>query len=314
MTEALPSVSAAGSFFDQGVAAGHALHAEGHEDGGRRREAFGDDGNGEGNGGEELLMDGPAVEHARAEDEDTHRGPGEGESLPGGGELPLERGVRLFLFLDQSGDAPHLGPHARGDHEARAAAVDDRGGRVGHVGAVGQHSGVGQRVRVLFGRDGLARERGLLDAELRRVEQAEVRRNPVSVPEEYDITGDERLRRDHAFLALAEDACRRCGKAGQRGEGRLGLPLLHDADEGVQGDDGGDDRGLRPFAEKGGEKGGADEDQHHRVRTLLLQHGEEGFRRAGAERIGAVPFETGSGFRIRQAGGRGAEGGEAFIG
>lgn len=153
-----------------------------------------------------------------------------------------------------------------------------------------------------------------LDAELRRVEQAEVRRNPVSVPEEYDITGDERLRRDHAFLALAEDACRRCGKAGQRGEGRLGLPLLYDADEGVQGDDGGDDRGLRPFAEKGGEKGGADEDQHHRVRTLLLQHGEEGFRRAGAERIGAVPFETGSGFRIRQAGGRGAEGGEAFIG
>ena len=241
-----------GKAADEGVLLRHALHAERHEDGRRGGEPFGDDGNGQGDRHEELLVERAAVEHACREDEHGDERAGDGQGFACGGEFFLERRLFVFLLFDETGDAAHFGGHAGGGDDARAAAVDDGGSGVGHIDAVGEDSAFGKRRFVFFRRNGFAGEGGFFDAEAGGLDEPHVGRHSVAVPEEYDVAADDIRRGDHALFAFPEHPRRGSGELRERRQGGLRFFLLHDADDRVDDDDGADDGGFRPFAEEGG--------------------------------------------------------------
>ena len=120
----------------------------------------------------------------------------------------------------------------------------------------------------------------LVDLEVVRLDEAQVGDDAVAVFEEHQVAGDHLFRRHVERLAVAHHARGRRGHAAQRVQRPLGLALLHEAERGVDHDDGEDgDRVAEALherrrrqrgeqAEPGGDGGGADERQHREVGDL----------------------------------------------
>mmetsp|Transcript_86732 Transcript_86732/g.250308 ORF Transcript_86732/g.250308 Transcript_86732/m.250308 type:complete len:378 (-) Transcript_86732:474-1607(-) len=204
---------------DDGVALGHFSRAQGKARGNHRRQALRNGRDSQGHGDFEVV-DAPAKEgamhgiekmlvvdkpHDSADEEDDLR-----EQLT---ELLdfLLQGRLLFLLgriLHCRLDNADLSLHARGSHDADAAAVRNRGGRVEHVDL-----GLDDAVLLLHRFDllghalGLARELGLLNPDGRRIQldAAHVRRNLVADLDLDNVTGHDILRVDLLPLAISQN-------------------------------------------------------------------------------------------------------------
>ena len=110
-------------------------------------------------------------------------------------EPDLERRPRAVAGR-RAGDPAHLGLRARGrDHEAPQAAGHRRAGQHPGPPLGGRRVGGIGRVGALAARQGLPRERRLVDLQQRRLEQPAVRRDAVARSHRDDVPGDELGRR-----------------------------------------------------------------------------------------------------------------------
>ena len=198
-----------GQRLDQGVLLRHPLYAQRHDDGAGGGQALGDDGDGEGNGDEDIVdprfpavADEPDGEDGHADDEAD-----QAERFAHGIELALHGGVRLVLLVEHAGDLAHFRVHARADDDARRVAVHDDGRTVRHVDAIAerrvfrQHGGA-----VLFGRDGLARQGGFLHLHVGVFDDADIGGDDAAVFQIDDIARHQFGSGHHALFPLAQHA------------------------------------------------------------------------------------------------------------
>ena len=75
-------------------------------------------------------------------------------------------------------------------------------------------------------------------------------------------------------------------------EGLLGLALLSETDDGVDGDNAEDDGGVEPVPEHGGDEAGADQDVDQHVVEVLKEALEHAVARRGRETVGADGVEA----------------------
>ena len=277
-----------GHLADDGLALGHLGDAHGEHDRDHGHEALGNGGDGQGHGDHEGVEDhlGVGAELAAVADEvdgkDDHAdrehqlGEDAGELV----ELDLERRELLLGRGEGVGDLAHLGLHAGGGDDGAAAAVDHGGAHVAHVLAVAQGHVVGagverDRLDVLLHGHGLAGEGGLLDLHRGALQDAAVRRHGVAGLEKDDVAGHEVGGGQVGELAVADDLGLRRAHLLQGLERLLRLCLLHDAEHGVDDDDGHDDDDVGPLGlalDGAGDRrdgGGHDEHDDHRVGHLL---------------------------------------------
>ena len=297
-----------GQAADEGVLFGHALHAQGHNDGGRGGQALRDDGDGQGDGHQELGHQGPLVQGADGEDQHAHDQPRHGENLAYRVQLPLQGGVRVVLAVQHPGDLAHLGVHPGGHHHAHAPAIGHDGRAVGHVAPVAQGAVLGQKVlRLLLSGDGLAGDGGLLHLQVGGVYEAQVRRDHIPVAQEHHVAHHQLGGGDHALLPLAQHPGGGGAHPPQGLQGGLGLFLLNNADDGIDNDNGEDHRRLCPLPQEGGEGRRPHQDQHHGVQDLGLEHLKNGLGRLGAQFIAPVLFQPSGSLGVAQSLRRGVQ-------
>jgi hypothetical protein len=143
-----------------------------------------------------------------------------------------------------------------------------RGGRF----CVGAHAGSrhdrlhlpepGDRARIdgvapfLLDRQGLARQGGLIDAQVIAFDQARVGGHDIAEADQQDIARDELARRDVPPAAIAQHARAKRQALLQGGDRRVGLELLPEADRRVEQQQGKNDREIRPVRHERRQHGG----------------------------------------------------------
>ncbi len=120
-------------------------------------------------------------------------------------ELTLERALGVLHVLREAGDLAKLGRHTDlGDDDA-SVALGDRGAGEDEVGGLGvSEVGLEDGVRGLPHGVRLARERRLVDLEVRRAHDAAVRGDLVALGKDHDVTGHEVFCEDLRLLAVAD--------------------------------------------------------------------------------------------------------------
>jgi hypothetical protein len=160
---------------------------------------------------------------------------------------------------------------------------------------------------------GLAGQRRLLDAEVRHLEQPEVGGDDGARLELHDVAGHQVDRRDLTWPAVADDADARDRQRPERRDGPLGAVLLHDAEEGEEDDDRTDRPGLEPLAERQGEQGRPDEDDHHDGGQLAAQERPRGAAAVVLQLVAADLVQAGRSSAVREALRAGREGGQDLL-
>ena len=225
-----------------GVGCGHAAHAEaqayrhdrrqrlrngGDRERHREQEEAEHDVEAEGRGGEKARG-----EHHGADAEHDHAQP-----LAGAVELLLQRRRLRLRRFEEPGDAPHLRVHAgRHHHRAPAPVGRDRAGEQ-HVVAVADPGIAVDRRGLLRHRHALAGERRLVGPQVRRLDQAGIRRDLVAGLDQHDVAGHDLVRRNPQPLAAADHRGFRRGQRHQRTHGFLGARFLDEAQHRIEDDD-----------------------------------------------------------------------------
>ena len=156
---------------DQRILTRHAPDAQRHDNRRRSGEALRDNGDRQRNCHKQLRHHRPAIQCANGEDQHTDHHAYCGEHLAHCIQLTFQRCVRVILAVEHGGNIAHLGLHPRGDNDALRTSIGDNRGGIGHIAPVGQRARLRRAgVRILFHRDGLTRQGGLLDFEIGRVD------------------------------------------------------------------------------------------------------------------------------------------------
>ena len=265
-----------GQLPDEGVPLDHLLHAEREADRDDGRQALGHRGDGEADRGHEHLEDVAALEHADEEHERADDERGDAQPPSQLRELLLQRGVLVLLLLEHRRDEADLRSHAGLDHDPPAPAEH------GHRAGVGHGEPVAERRLVLHGRTGLlfhrhalAGQRGLLDPQVDRLDEAHVGGHVVAGLQQDHVAGHQLARGHHPGGAVAHHPRLGGGHLLQGRERLLGLGFLHHADDGVQDDDEDDRSRVHPLAEHEGDDRGRDQDDDEEVLELRREEGEE---------------------------------------
>ncbi len=196
-------------------------------------------------------------------------------------------------LLDQVGDAAEFGLHPRGDHEREAASLRNDGAHVAHVATVAERQVIARESGgLLLHGFGFARQRGFLNAEIDRFEQAHVRGQDVARLELEDVAWDEISRGEGNQLPVADDAHFGHGKFLQRGDGLFGAIFLHESEDRIQQDDGSDGDGVLRVAEQASHDRGRDEDENHRGGDLLPEDFQRGASAFFDEFVAAILNEA----------------------
>jgi len=114
--------------------------------------------------------------------------------------------------------------------------------------------------RVLLGRHRLARQCGLLDVEVSRLEEARVGRNAIAGRESDDVTGDQLAPSNLEPGSIAEGGRRRRHGVAQPLGDAMGAIGLDEVEYDAQGHHENDDGGIDPLAE---DRGGGARDQQN---------------------------------------------------
>jgi hypothetical protein len=226
---------------DERPALEHAPRAERQREGDHGGQACGHDGDGDRDGGQQQVADLVPAQNADPKDERRDPGPDQGQHHPQLVQPALEGGTLRADLLDQPGDAAQLGVHAGGDHQPAPAPGGDDRPQVGHVAPVAERQVMAfERVRELPHRFGFARQRGFLDLQVDRFQQAQVRRDQDPRLELDDIAGDELAGGKLAQFSIPDGPDLWHGHLLERGDGLPGAVLLNESQHGVQDDDGQD--------------------------------------------------------------------------
>ncbi len=307
--------------FDRGelagdrVAAGHTLHAEGQRDGQDGRQAFGNGGDGEADGGEEDFAEREGMQtdadrdHQCSEADDDRR-----QLLAELRHLAGQRRLQGFDFGDQAVDAADLGVRAGGGDHAQAPASGNQGAGIGHAEAVADAGVGGDRVGALVAGHRFAGQCRFLDAQVGCFEQTQVGRDPVARFQADDVTRHQAVGVDLRPLALAPDLGAGRQHLADAGQGFLGLAFLDEADDRVDDDDADDDAGVDPVPEQRGDAGGDQQDVDEDVVEVLEEALEQAVSRRRGEAVGTGFGETAGGFLRTQAVGVGGQVGEDPVG
>ena len=189
-------------------------------------------------------------------------------------QLYLKRRLVLLRVFERVGYLPHLGVHAGAGQHRHAAPVDDRRAHVDHVLAVAERHVLFalevEDAHYFIDGDGFSRKRRLLYLHARAFDDASVCGDGVARFEHDDVAGDELLALERRYLPVAQHLARRRRYFLKRGDGCLGLALLHDAEHRVDDYDEHDDYhvGERLSLVEGRDAGNNrrdDEDDNHRV-------------------------------------------------
>lgn len=192
---------------------------------------------------------------------------------------------------------PEPVPH----HHARAVAGGHDGAGEQHAGTVADAGG-GRDLHHLLGRgDRLARQRRLVDLEVRPFEEPEIGRHPVAAAHADDVTRHERGGVHQPPRAVTQ----RLGierlhtlQAGERGRGAT---LLHEADQSGGGDDRPDDGEVHPVARDRLEHGRGHEDVHKHVVELAEQAAPPWLGPRGGQLVAALSREASGGLGAGKA-------------
>ena len=76
-------------------------------------------------------------------------------------------------------------------------------------------------------------------------------------------------------MSVAQDLRFRCGHFLQGRQGFFGAAFLHNAQDGVEHHDGHDGGRVHPLTQQGGDDGGHDQQDDHKIVKLVPQLGEE---------------------------------------
>ena len=144
------------------------------------------------------------------------------------------------------------------------------------------------RSRDLAGGFRFAGQGGLVDPEGSSLDQAHVGGHDVPRVEPHEVARHELGRRDDDRDAGTNDARRRAGHALQRVHRLLRPVFLDEPDDPVERDDDQDDGGVLEVADGRGDRGGAEQDQDHRVGELLGQQAPGGLGGALLELVRPV--------------------------
>lgn len=237
-----------------------------------QRQPLGDGGDGDRQPGRHRLPQRAAPQDAQGGDGGTA---GEGEREDGAGEL-RQPGLHAGRGSRATGGAagpPGLGGLTDGDDDGPAAAGDDGGALEEHAGAVGD-VGAGRRGHRLADRERFAGEAGLVDLQVRYLQQPGVGGEDVAGLDQQDVTEAERGRRHLLGAAVGLPARGVVLLDEQLLEHGLGAQPLQAADDGVDGGDAADEDGVGDVAQHRGGGRAGDQDRRERI-------GELGGDRAG---------------------------------
>ena len=267
---------------DDGVAPGHALHAECKGDRDHRGQSLGDRGHGDADRGLEHIHKSlvekqcPVGEHECADDEDDNR-----EHLAELLDLPEKRRLHGFHARKHPVDVTQLGPGSRGDNHALATPGDDERAGVSHTFAVADlRTGAGGFGRLVH-RNRLAGEWRLLDPQILYLAQAEVGRDFVARLQDHNVAGHEVFGGNHPALAVTQCQGLRGEHVADRIQRLLRLALLQKPEQPVDQHHAEDHAGVEKFTEEN--LANPRRDQHvdqHVVQLHEESHQRSAFRRS----------------------------------
>ena len=167
------------------------------------------------------------------------------------------------------------------EHDRSRGAADHRRAEEQQLRCVGAGRRDRAGTRGLLGGQRLARQRGLLDMEICRLDQPDVGRYEVARRQPHDITDDELASSQLDPFAIAPDRRRRGDLRLELLDRALGAKRLPEVDGGTQRDDATDDRRIHDLAEE--RRGHArDEQDHHEWIERRPDHPDQLRARAGA--------------------------------
>ncbi|MCY1505420.1 hypothetical protein D9M68_396360 [compost metagenome] len=271
---------------DDGLLAGHALHAEGQGHGHDRRQPLGD-----GRGHQRHHHH----EHFRRRfaapqgaEQEHHEGQAENDQRQGAAEavdLAQQRGGQLVHAAQHLVDPAQLGRGAGGHHQSAGLAEHHQGAGVGHAVAVAEGRVERHRVGALFHRQGFPGERRLVDAQFLAGQQAQVGRHPVAGCQQHQVAGHQVGGAQLLAPALADHR----GAGGQHAadgvQRRFGPAFLDETDHRVDQHGAEQHAGVDPLAERGGDQRGG---EHHVEQDVVELQQQAQQRAAAAGRRQAV--------------------------
>ena len=286
-----------GQLADQGLAGGHQGPRD-REDGGHQgRKHLRDGRHHQGHRPQEAITQVVAQIDPVEEIEGTHDQDRLDEGLDEFAHLALQRGQAGVGALDQSRDLAEDRVPADSDHQAAGGALGQVGPGKAHVALIAGHQVLaGQGLNRLGYRHGFTGQGRLVDMEAAGVDEAQVSGNLIAPLQHQDVARHQFAGRQAPHLAVADHHALGHHHALQGLQGRLGLALLHETQDGVEQDHAEDDQGVREHVaaqdrEQGGDGGGDQQNDHHGI-VELAQKTHPGRRLAEGNLVPAVTGAT----------------------
>ncbi len=222
-------------------------------------------------------------------------------------DLPDQRRHQHRHRLKHAADTPDLGRAARADDQAGGLPLGHQRTGKGHRGAVAQRRVDGNGPFPFFRRDGFAGERGFLDGETSRLEQAQVGRDAVSRLQQHDVSRHEIRHIDRGSLSPSQrDGVGRQQRA-HAVQRFLRPPLLHEADDGIDHHHQHDDRCVHRMPQQERRQSCRDQEIDQRI-VKLHEEAPQGMHARGfGEAIGSILPQTRCRLFVRKTPWRGAE-------
>ncbi len=177
------------------------------------------------------------------------------------------------------------------DHAARLSVYHQRAG-VGHASAVADHGLRGDRRDVLFHGLRFAGQRGFIDAQLARLEQAQIGGHFVAGGEQHDVADYHLFRRDLAALAVAQHRRIERQHVADGVQRALGLAFLDHADDGVDQHHANDHAAIHPMGEQCGDQRGSQQHVDEDVVELAGETDQQAVMRCGGQQIRAMELQA----------------------
>ena len=291
---------------DDGALAAHLLHAHRHDDGDDGGHALGDGGDGDRDGGQKSAEQRHAPpEHADAEEQRRDRADKGGDDAAEHGERLFERRFGGLRLGEHARDVANLGVFARRDDDRLRPPAHGEGGGIQHTASLGEGR-LGGNGRFRFGDAArLARQRRFVAAQLLGAQDAAVGGGHVAFFQKDDVAGHEQAAVEQDVAAAAHDLGAADGEAVQLFDGGVRAVLLDEADHGVEQHDEQQDARVRQPAsiprgegDGGGEGGGAQQEDGHKVLELPQKQAEGAALFAGGQGVFSVLLQAAGGLRL----------------
>ncbi len=257
-----------------------------------RQQALGDVADDESDREDDRLGDGEASRDHRERHERGSHHHRDRRDEPG--NLPhvvLERALLALDPLRQCRDAAQLGLHARGEHQRSGLPTGAARTGEDEISCLQQRD---VRVRDLRGsqhRHRLAGERRCVDLDRPR-EESGIRRDPLPLFDQQDVTGDQPGSLDGLLLAVAENLRVRREILLERLDRALGLSLLEEREPGVQHDHDDDRDRDRLDPSEHRQHGRGPEQQRQRMHELMEELSYQAMATAASQLVRTVHDQT----------------------